>query len=203
MTTSAFELATREGRHPTWEAALLFPDQGKWSESEYLGLDAGRHVEFSGGNVELQPMPDERHQAIVGLLFLLLQQFTSRAGDRVRFAPFPVRLWEEKYREPDLCLMRAANLERCRGSHWEGADLVIEVVSPSNRDLDLVVKPSEYARAGIPEYWIVDPAERRVHVLVLTGGKYVEQALVGDGQTVRSATLAGLEVAATALFDAK
>ena len=48
-------------------------------------------------------------------------------------------------------------LQQDQNVHWTGADLVIEVVSPDDPDLDLVVKRQEYAQAGIPEYWIVDP----------------------------------------------
>lgn len=200
---SAFDLASMEGRRPSWETALFFPDQGSWTETEYIQLDPGRHVEFANGFVELLPMPDEKHQAIVGYLFVALRAIAVASGGRVRFAPFPVRLWEEKYREPDLCFMRRENLGRCHGKYWEGADLAIEVLSDTNRDHDLVTKRDEYARAGIAEYWIVDPVERNVRVLFLCGVTYEVRALAGDGQRASSATLERFEVDVTSLMDAE
>jgi hypothetical protein len=46
MKDKVLELASREGRRPTWEMALIYPDQGGWTVAEYLRLDIGRHVEF-------------------------------------------------------------------------------------------------------------------------------------------------------------
>ena len=115
MTTPrALELASEEGRRPTWEIALLYPDQGSWTEDDYLHLDIGRHVDYSGGHVEFQAMPDEQHQAIVFFLVQALKAFASRHGGRATMAPFPMRLWDEKYREPDVLFMKEANLDRCQ-----------------------------------------------------------------------------------------
>ncbi len=100
MTPQALELASEEGRHPTWEMALLYPDQGGWREEDYLRLDIGRRVDFSKGNVEFQPMPDEKHQAILFFLVQALKTFASRKGGKATMAPFPFRLWEENTESP-------------------------------------------------------------------------------------------------------
>lgn len=201
MSSSAFELASIEGRRPTWEVALMYPDEGGWSETAYLQLDPGRHVEFSKGHLEFQPMPDETHQAIVGLLYVWLRAVAASTGGRVRIAPLPVRLWQEQYREPDVCFMRREHLDRCRGKYWEGADLVFEILSESNRDHDLVTKRDEYARAGIGEYWIVDPRERKIHVLVLGESGYTERTVAGDGERLASPSLPEFVIDVTELFD--
>lgn len=203
MTPSrAFELAAREGIEPTWEVALFFPSQGNWSEEEYLMLDPGRHVEFSCGHLELQPMPDARHQDIAFFLTARLEALAAGSGRRAKIAPFPMRVWEGQYREPDVLYMSAANLGRCHEKFWDRADLVIEVLSEGNRDHDLTRKRHEYARAGIPEYWIVDPARRTITVLVLSGAEYAERATGTDGARVASATLPGFEVDVTEALDA-
>ena len=71
---------------------------------------------------------------------------------------------------------------------------------PRRRDLE--VKREEYARAGIPEYGIVDPEGQRVTVPVLEGAAYRERGVFGPGETATSATLAGLTVAVGELFAA-
>ncbi|MCI0680895.1 MAG: Uma2 family endonuclease [Gemmataceae bacterium] len=78
----------------------------------------------------------------------------------------------------------------------EGADLVMEVVSEGeeSRQRDLVTKRDEYARAGIAEYWIVDPELHRITVLALDGNAYREHGVFGAGQTATSALLPGYSV---------
>jgi len=174
--------------------ALIYPDQGGWTVDEYLRLDIGRHVEFQSGTVEFQPMPDEKHQAILFLLVQALKAFAARQGGKATMAPFPIRLWEEKFREPDAVFMKKVNLHRCQMKFWEGADIAMEVLSESTRDLDLEVKRAEYARAGIPEYWIIDREDRGITVLTLQGGQYAVHGRYTEGQRAASQALAGFEV---------
>lgn len=186
---------------PPWEIALLYPLQGSWNESDYLELRTNRLVEFSDGCIEVLPMPTKLHQRIVRFLSFLVHQFVSARGlGEVPFAPLPVRLWESKFREPDIVYLRPERSEY-RGQP-EGADLVIEVVSEGeeNRLRDIETKRREYARAGIPEYWIVDPENQRVTVLVLQEAAYREHGVFGLGDSVTSAILPGLTVAVADIF---
>ncbi len=181
---------------PTWDVAHLFPRQGTWSEEEYLALPTNRLVEYSHGNLEVLPMPTQSHQWIVLFLYRLLAAFLERTRKGVVIvAPFPVRLWPGKYREPDLAVMLAEHADRRREQYWEGADLVIEVVSPENRRHDWEVKRREYAQAGIPEYWIVDPEARKVVVFRLEGERYRVEGEYTSGEVVRSRVLDGFHVA--------
>ncbi len=58
--------------------------------------------------------------------------------------------------------------------------LVVEVVSPSTVTVDYRAKHSEYAVLDIPEYWIVDPIDRKVTVCVLKDGVYSDDVFVHD-----------------------
>lgn len=178
---------------PAWRIALLFPPQGSWSEHDYLDLDTGHLVEFDSGCVEVLDMPSKEHQRIVGFLFQCVSRFVTAAGlGEVFFAPLPVRLWSEKFREPDIVVLRHG-----RGEYHgfpDGADLVMEVVSEgeTGRRRDLETKRREYAKAGIAEYWIVDPAGESV--TVLSGGDYQhEQSFSRDAVAV-SHTFPGLSI---------
>ncbi len=114
----------------------------------------------------------------------------------------PVRLPTGKYREPDVLFMLARNAHRMHEQAWDGADLVMEVVS-EDRARDLVTKRADYAEAGIPEYWIVDPCIATVSVLVLEGGSYQVRGEFARGQQADSALLPGFAVDVTAVFGPK
>jgi Uma2 family endonuclease len=109
-------------------------------------------------------------------------------------APYPVRLWPGKFREPDVVCVRSAHAHRLGEKFAEGADLVMEVVSESDPTRDWDTKRDEYARAGIPEYWIVDPQQGSVTVLTLDGERYREHGVYRAGQRATSALLDGFAV---------
>jgi Uma2 family endonuclease len=190
---------------PAWEVATLFPDQGSWSDVEYLSLNhkTNRLVELSDGHIQVLAMPTKSHQRMVLFLYNALLAFVSpnRLGE-ILVAPYPVRLRERKFREPDVLFMLASNVSRMREEYADGADLVVEVVSDEHRAHDLVLKRAEYEAAGIPEYWIVDYREQRITVLTLREGKYAVHAEAGPGQSATSVLLPGFAVDVNAVFQA-
>ena len=190
---------------PAWEIARLFPDQGAWDEEDYLALETNHLVEFTDGCIEVLPMPKTSHQLIVAFLHGLLLGFVNeRELGTVVFAPLRVRLRKNKYREPDVVFMLAEHEDRVREEYWEGADLVVEVVSPDpeSQERDWKRKRRDYAMAGIPEYWIVDPQEKKVQVLKLSGKGYVVHGEYGPGERAESALLAGFAADVGAVFAA-
>ena len=199
----AVEQRTSVQGSPTWEIAYLFPNQGTWSADEYLALSTNHLVEFSDGALEVLPMPTEQHQLIVAFLYRTLFAFvaTQKLGE-VLFAPFRVKLWEEKFREPDLVCMLAENSQRRENQYWRGADLVMEVVSEDDPERDLVKKRAEYAAAGIHEYWIVDPRDETITLLVLdpSAGTYETAGKYASGEAVDSVLLEGLSVRVAEVF---
>lgn len=183
---------------PVWELARLFPSQGMWSEEAYLALDTGRLIEFSDGFLQVLPMPTRMHQLIVGFLYRRLFAFiqTHYPGAEVLFAPMPVRLFAREYREPDVIYRSAEHVRQDTGAYPQAADLVIEVISGSkgDRERDLIDKRRDYALAGIPEYWIVDPQEELIIVLRLEGNEYAEHGRFVAGDAATSALLPGFTV---------
>ena len=176
-------------------------------EDEYLALERYRRIEFDNGVMEALPAPTDKHQAVLAFLFLALRRFSETEGGIVRFASLRLRLWSGKYREPDI-LYLSARRRHLRGERfWEGADLVVEVVSPASedRERDLVTKRQEYARAEIPEYWIVDPADETITVLRLedSAGAYAEHGVFGRGARAASAFFPGFSVSVDATLDAE
>jgi Uma2 family endonuclease len=188
---------------PTWDIAHLFPIQGEWCEEEYLLLNGNRLVELSDGFLEVLPLPTTSHQRIVFYLSRLLLAFAAAEGlGEVLVAPLRVRLWRRKFREPDVVFMLNEHADRVGERFWNGADLVMEVVSGDEEDRrrDLVVKRLEYARAGIPEYWIVDPLEEQITVLRLARKRYVVHGAFAKGTTASSRLLPGFSVDVSETF---
>jgi Uma2 family endonuclease len=180
------------------------PRQGEWSAEEYLWLTdyTNRLIEFTDGYIEVLPIPTNRHQLILRFLLLAFMGEVEPPG-RVLFAALRLYLNDTKYREPDLLLLLDANDPRGQDRYWHGADLVLEVVSDDDPERDLVVKRRDYAGAGIPEYWIVNPLDETIAVLVLRDGAYVEHGVFARGQQATSMLIPGFSVAVSQVFDVR
>ena len=100
-------------------------------------------------------------------------------------------------REPDVLCVLPEHGDLWKEEFAGGADLVIEVVSPSDPKRDTVVKRQEYARAGIREYWIADPMAEAITVLTLAGDAYEEHGVFAPGQRATSRLLQGFGVDVT------
>ena len=187
------------------ELAALPASGGEWTAEDYLRLSGrtNRLVEFTCGRIEALPMPTDRHQAMVETLFLLLRAYAARTRGKARFAPLRLRINAARYREPDILFLRSAQDPRRRDRFWTGADLVAEVVSADDPERDRTAKRSDYAAAGIPEYWIVDPPAASITVLRLEDGAYAKHGRFRRGQTARSALLDGFLADVSAILDAE
>ena len=182
----------------------LLPEQGDWSESGYLWLtDRTRHlVEYAAGEIEALPMPTAGHQWIVFFLGRRFFDWLSPQGGIALLAPLRVRLGDRKFREPDLLALLDRHDPRYGERYWHGADLILEVVSPDDPARDLVTKRREYAEAGIPEYWIVNPLDRTITVLALPDGadRYAAHGVFVAGMVATSALLPGFAVVVDEVF---
>ena len=92
--------------------------------------------------------------------------------------------------------MKAGNRARRHRRYWDGADLVMEIVSEGVEDAkrDWEEKPLEYAKAGISECWIVDPQKKVIRVLKLVGKSYKVHGDFRPGSRATSALLPGFSV---------
>src|SRR5918992_5525491 len=192
-----------------WEAGGLeidlLPLQGLWTEEQYLRLtdQTNRFIEFTEGSVEVLPIPTRKHQAISRFLFLAFLAFVQPRGGTVFYAPLRVRVAPGRFREPDLLLLLNVNDPRNQNAFWLGSDLVVEIVSPDDVERDTVIKRADYAEAGIPEYWIVNPKEATITVLKLDNGVYMTHGVFGRGETATSALLTGFTVSVDGVCDAE
>jgi Uma2 family endonuclease len=190
----------------TWEIARLFPAQGDWTEEEYFELDNNHRVEYSDGFLEFLPMPTIFHQLILQFLYDALNSFVkSSALGTVVVSGYKIRLRARKYREPDIVFIKKAHRSGVKTQYCEKADLVIEVVSDKNRPHDIKTKLVDYAKAGIPEYWIIDAKQQSITVLVLKSRQraYTEFGVFRKGTTAASKLLPGFTVDVTTALSQK
>ncbi len=183
----------------------LAPLQGLWTEQQYLRLteQTNHLIEFTDGAIEVLPMPTSRHQTILLLLYERFKTAVQPIGGKVLVAPLRLRLRPGKFREPDILLLRSAGDPRYQDAFWLGADLVVEVVSPDRPERDTEEKVRDYAEAGIPEYWIVNPLDETVTVLTLEDQAYALHGIFHRGQRAISKLLDGFGIEVDEMFDAQ
>jgi Uma2 family endonuclease len=183
---------------PAWEAAYMLPVQGSWSEEDFLKFHTNRMAELVDGRLEILPMPTWLHQLILDFLLdrIKAHLHETQLGGKVLMAPLPTRLFARTVREPDLLYVQANNLPKNVRGYPDKIDLAMEIVSSGTeaRQRDYVDKRADYAKAGVAEYWIIDPEELLVTVLTLSGTEYKVAQECHSGDVARSVLLSGLEI---------
>ena len=154
----------RESIH--YEAAALRNDH-KYTIDDYYALPDDQRAELIDGVFYDMVSPRVIHQIIIGELFMQLKQCEKKhkGACRVLLSPCDVQLDCDQYTmlQPDLlvvCDWSKVKERVCYGA----PDLVIEVLSPSSRSRDCVLKLNKYMNAGVQEYWIIDPEYLKVIV---------------------------------------
>jgi Uma2 family endonuclease len=173
-------------------------ESGPYTWDDFIALDEDDRRELIDGELLEVEVPTEIHEYIVTMLTLFIAGWARQTMKGVAFVSgYKVKIAERRGVMPDVQLYLHDNKSAKRtdqglcGGH---PDLAVEIVSPSSRKYDRVVKLGYYASIGVPEYWIVDPAARTLERLALLGGKYrIEQTSAGD-EVFRPESFAGLEI---------
>ena len=127
-------------------------------------------------------VPNRRHQRILGQMFTQFSVFLQGKACEIYPTPFSVRLDATKDTtfEPDITVI--CDRDKLTDAGCEGApDLLIEILSPSTSRWDKCVKFEEYLKAGVREYWIVDPVDQLVAVHILNAGEYSTKVYGNEG----------------------
>jgi Uma2 family endonuclease len=183
---------------PAEPATRAWPPQGKWTYEDYRRLpDDGWIYEVIEGELYMSPAPLTIHQRCkIKLASEFLDFAESHDAGMVLDAPTDVLLpGFATPVQPDVIFVVKERLEIVKDERVEGApDIVVEVLSPWNWMTDRHKKFQVYAKAGVREYWIVDPKARTIELFCLRGSTYALIGKYGAGETVRSEVLVGFEV---------
>ena len=176
-----------------------WPPQGQWTYEDYKRLpDDGWRYEVIEGELHMAPAPRPKHQeATINLATAMSQFARSKRLGKVYTVPIDVLLHGlASPVQPDVLFIANDRLDIVKEEFIEGPpDLAIEVLSPSNWLDDRRTKFRLYARAGVREYWIVDPERRTIEVFALRGHSFTLLNRYEPGETVRSEVLPDFEVA--------
>ncbi len=170
------------------------------TRSDLVSLpEDGHRYELIDGTLIMSPAPGLRHQRAVGRLWRALDDVAPDSLEVV-MAPFAVGLAEDTEVQPDVLVARREDLtERDLPAP---PVLAVEILSPSSRGIDRLLKRERYERAGVACYWILDPVEPSLVCLELDAeGRYVEVAGAVGAETVRLAVPYAVAITPAALVE--
>lgn len=151
----------------------ILAEKTQYTFADFLSWNDNEHIEIINGEAFMMATPSSRHQEICFEIGRQLGNFLEGKTCKVYPAPFGVRLFEQAKDTPEqvntvvepdisvICDRNKIDKRGCKGA----PDLVIEVLSPSTQRMDQLIKLNLYQRAGVREYWIVDPENQTVRVM--------------------------------------
>lgn len=180
----------------------------KYSYADYLTWNEDGRWEILDGVPYMQAAPSRIHQEISMELATQFHTYLKGKKCRVFAAPFCVRLDVEKNDneiknvvEPDItivCDNSKLDERGCNGA----PDMIIEILSPSTGKNDKLIKFNQYEKAGVKEYWIVEPDQKLVSVFLLQStGRYGRPEIYSEEDSIKVSIFKDLEIDLKTIFD--
>lgn len=141
-------------------------EHGKYTIEDIYALPEGQRAELINGEMYMMASASTIHQLLqTELLVTIANYIKGKKGNCKVFTPIGVFLHKDDYTylEPDIAVICENDKLDNKGCHG-APDWVIEIVSPSSKKMDYVLKLTEYGKAGVREYWIVDPLKKTIMV---------------------------------------
>jgi Uma2 family endonuclease len=185
---------------------MLVTTDKKHTVKEFLQMDfegEDAYYELINGEIVKKAAPTPRHQYTTGRLFskMLNHAIENKLGE-VFTSPIDVFLDEYNQVQPDILFNSNKNLGIL--DYKDGIlgvpDLIVEIISPGSYAIDRFDKKGAYEKAGVKEYWLVDPNNHSVEVYSLKKHKYELSQVAAEEGNIQSGVLAGLEVDVNAIF---
>jgi Uma2 family endonuclease len=152
-------------------------EKTRYTYADYLARETDKRYEIINGEAWMMAAPSVAHQTISRELLLQFGNFLKGKPCQVFAAPLDVRLFpkdddsDDTVVQPDILVVcdksKIADNRACKGA----PDLVVEIRSPSNTEIPLLLKFTKYLKAGVREYWLIDPETKDIQVHVLEDKK--------------------------------
>ena len=156
----------------------------EWTINDYLQLEEGLPTQLIDGKLIMSPIPTTKHQRTLKNLFLLIEKMMQ--GETF-FSPIDLYLGGKDVFQPDLVYVSASSKDIITDRGIEGVpELIAEIISPSNSFIDRNTKKKKYLKAGIQEYWIVDPANETLEIYTPEDEDNPRLYLARDGKVTSS-----------------
>ncbi|MCG7343577.1 Uma2 family endonuclease [Sporosarcina sp. ACRSL] len=174
-----------------------------YSYADYLEWDTDLNSEAIDGEIiSMSPSPTPKHQDIVGELTAEFKMFLRGKDCSAFIAPMDVCLFASKDSAPDTILdwvqpdiLVVCASDKIGDKNIFGApDLIVEVLSPSTARNDRLIKYNSYEKAGVKEYWIVDPYNMTVEIYSLVGDSFRLSGIYGKEDLLTVGIFPELEI---------
>jgi len=186
-----------------WDSAMV-KSKIKFTYKDYKNLPESetKRYELLEGELVMVPSPTTYHQRISGNLERILRDFVRRHDlGFVYHAPLDVVFSQEDVAQPDIFFTSKDRSQVITDENIQGApDLIVEILSPATRERNRTYKGTLYARHGVRECWIVDPADKSVEVMTLGRKGFETVQLYRMGQPLTSPLLNGFSLDLKEIF---
>jgi len=182
-----------------------YEDNRHYTYADYLKWEGTERFQLINGEVYQMASPSVAHQALLMGLSAKFDNWLQGKPCRVFGSPLDVRLFPKKDKsdstvvQPDL-LVVCDKSKLSKGSVDGPPDLVIEIVSPSNTYSELFLKFNYYLKAGVREYWVIDPEIKKIVVHIYENGHYLSTNYE-DNDHIPVTILPGLEISLEELWE--
>ena len=173
-----------------------------YTHADLLAMpDDGKRREIIDGELYVTPSPIDLHQrTLLILTYAFCKYLETHPLGEVRFAPLDVILSEHDVLEPDLLFVLNEHKHLIQDWVRGAPDLVVEILSPATEARDRGPKMKAYARYGVPEYWIVDPAAQAIEVYRLTASGFQVARICKKGDSIETPLLPGFFLPVASIF---
>ena len=156
-------------------------------------------LELIKGVLYMTPPPDFPHNDAASILDQRLRQEITRCGYPGRIYIPRTAIWvdDDTYLEPDLMYISDELRRQMKPEHWTRADIVIEILSPSNALYDRRTKSDTYQAMGVRELWLVDTETKHIEVRSFVAGK---TAVYNLADLLRSEVLSNIGISVSEVF---
>jgi prevent-host-death family protein len=178
--------------------------KGTYEEYSRLVEDSRNRYEYINGTIYLLASPTHNHQSVSSRIYGTFFNWFQGKNCKPFYAPYDINIPIDKEKntvQPDILVICDSENVDDKGRYHGIPSLVIEVLSPSTKGKDMIVKLELYMKGGIGEFWIVDIDKREVFVYTFENKDLGNFSTYKRGNTVQSILFNGLEIEMEELFD--